>query len=62
MLSDHTWHEIESIDTSMRSCKVYNLEVSRNHNYYVGTHGVLVHNKEHHVGENKTITYRSYVK
>ena len=48
MMSDHTWHEIEDIEIDIRLVKVYNFEVSGNHNYYVGDYnGILAHNKNY---------------
>lgn len=48
MISDGTWHNIDSIKVDRRSVKVYNFEVSGNHNYYVGEHkGILAHNKNY---------------
>ena len=57
MLSDHTWHEIEDIDIDVRLVKVYNFEVSGNHNYYVGDYkGILAHNKETYYVSQYTVT------
>ncbi|MDF1549177.1 MAG: polymorphic toxin-type HINT domain-containing protein, partial [Bacteroidales bacterium] len=38
------WVKVDSIAVKDTTCTVYNFEVEGNHNYYVGTTGVLVHN------------------
>lgn len=45
MFADGTLHKIIDIDIDIKATRVYNLEVSGNHNYYVGTNQILVHNK-----------------
>jgi hypothetical protein len=41
--SDGTWAKVENV-VSRSNDKVYNFEVTRNHNYFVGQQGLLVHN------------------
>ena len=38
------WTKIDSIAVKDTTCTVYNFEVEGNHNYYVGTIAILVHN------------------
>ena len=45
LYADGTIHEITDIDIDIKAKRVYNLEVSGNHNYYVGINQILVHNK-----------------
>ncbi len=40
-----TWTTVTSVEKETRSETVYNFEVGENHNYFVGTLGVLVHNQ-----------------
>lgn len=46
MFSDRSLHPISKIDVEKLSTGVFNIEVSKNHNYYVGRNGVLAHNKD----------------
>jgi hypothetical protein len=41
--ADGTWATVENVETRSND-KVYNFEVSQNHNYFVGEQGLLVHN------------------
>lgn len=43
--ADGTLHRIEKVEIEVRTTRVYNFEVSNNHNYYVGEDQVLAHNK-----------------
>jgi len=45
LFADGTIHEISNIEVKYQSIRVYNFEVSGNHNYYVGINQILVHNK-----------------
>ncbi len=45
LFADGTWHQINNIEKKKCFRKVYNFEVSNNHNYYVSKNQVLVHNK-----------------
>ena len=45
LFADGTWHRISNITTELQTTTVYNFEVSRNHNYYVGANQILAHNK-----------------
>ena len=45
LFADGTWHQIDHIEKKRCFRKVYNFEVSNNHNYYVSKAQVLVHNK-----------------
>lgn len=45
MFSDRSLHRISKIDVEKLSTCVFNIEVSKNHNYYVGRNGILAHNK-----------------
>lgn len=71
MFSDGSWHTISSTGVERRATKVYNFEVSGNHNYYVGENSILVHNKGdsgnwttvyHTVSYVNTTTYWSWSK
>ncbi len=42
---DGSYHAIESVETEQRSTTVYNITVEKQHNYFVGHIGYLVHNK-----------------
>jgi RHS repeat-associated protein len=42
--ADGTWAKVESVIQKSEGAKVYNFEVADNHNYFVGTMGLLVHN------------------
>lgn len=43
--ADGTWSTVIGLEKETRSETVYNFEVAENHNYFVGTTGVLVHNQ-----------------
>jgi len=43
--ADGTLHAISEIDIEEMAIRVYNFEVSNNHNYYVGNNSILAHNK-----------------
>ena len=45
LFANGTWHRISNITTEIKAATVYNFEVSRNHNYYVGANQILAHNK-----------------
>jgi len=45
LFANGTWHLILDIDVNIEAQVVYNFEVSHNHNYYVGKHQILAHNK-----------------
>ena len=45
LFADGTLHSISQIDVEDKALRVYNFEVSNNHNYYVGQHCILAHNK-----------------
>jgi len=45
LFADGTIHKILNIKKDFRTVRVYNFEVSGNHNYYVGINKILVHNK-----------------
>lgn len=45
LFADGTWHKIHKIDVNIELKIVYNFEVSKNHNYYVGKNQILAHNK-----------------
>ena len=44
MYYDKSYHKIKSIKHTSINKTVYNLEVSKTHNFYVGNKGILVHN------------------
>ncbi len=46
MYSDGSFHTINSISHKPIHTLVYNINVSDNHNYYVGSDGILVHNRK----------------
>ncbi len=46
MYSDGIFHTINSISHKPIHTLVYNINVSDNHNYYVGSDGILVHNRK----------------
>ncbi|MCU7557213.1 polymorphic toxin-type HINT domain-containing protein [Macrococcus capreoli] len=45
LLGEHNILSISSVETTEKTTQVYNFEVADNHTYFVGTAGVLVHNK-----------------
>ena len=45
LFSDGTLHKIYKIDVNIEIRTVYNFEVNKNHNYYVGKNQILAHNK-----------------
>lgn len=57
LFADGTLHQISKIKIEVRLVPVYNLEVANNHNYYVGTHQVLAHNKGRGGGSGKRPSY-----
>ena len=46
MYSDGSFHTINSISHKPIHTFVYNINVSDNHNYFVGSNGILVHNRK----------------
>ena len=55
MFSDRSLHPISKISVQKLSTKVFNIEVTKNHNYYVSRNGVLVHNKDCFVAGTKVL-------